>query len=159
MSMASTSSAAFAASHIGELTAGQSIGNGPTAPLEATDFAALMQAPTMATGLEVAMASIETLMPQAIGVEADVNAKLGSIVQDALQGGGSGVDIDALLNAWPGAGLGENAGLRGLASPVGDNVSTWDTGHAGGFTFDPASIITAEATVLHHDAVQPVANG
>jgi hypothetical protein len=80
-------------------------------------------------------------------------------VQDALQGGGSGPDIDALLSALPGAGLGENAGLQGLATQLGDSVSIGDMGHAGVFTFDAASIITTEAMVLHHDAVQPVANG
>ena len=50
------------------------------------------------------------------------------------------------------------AALRSIAL-VGTDVSTWDTGHSGGFTFDVANIMTNPEMVLHHDAVQPVANG
>jgi hypothetical protein len=110
--------------------------------------------------MNVAMPSIDSLMPQAAGVSAQGAGVIEQILADALQGGGSGPDINALLNALPGgSGLGEIAGLHGLATPVMDGVQGWDTGHGGVFTFDAASIITSEAMVLHHDAVQPVSNG
>ena len=32
-------------------------------------------------------------------------------------------------------------------------------GQGAGFTFAGTNVITSEAMVLHHDAVQPVANG
>jgi hypothetical protein len=160
MSMASTSHTAIAATHIGELSTSLSLGSGPNALLDATDFGAMLQMPAMATGMNVAMPSFESLMPQAAGVSAQGAGVIEQILADALQGGGSGPDINALLNALPGgSGLGEIAGLHGLATPVMDGVQGWDTGHGGVFTFDAASIITSEAMVLHHDAVQPVSNG
>jgi hypothetical protein len=104
------------------------------------------------------MPSAEALMPLMDGVNAQTTGAVEQILADALQGG-SAASIDALLNALPGAGLGAEAGLKGLATPVGDTVPFGDMGHGGVFTFDAATIITSEAMVLHHDAVQPVANG
>jgi hypothetical protein len=156
--LSGSSYTAIAASNVGELTANLSLGSGPAALLDATDFSTMLQMPAATTGMAVT-ASLEALVPQAAGVDAANNGAIGQILSDALQGGGSAPSIDALLSALPGAGLGEDAGLHGLASPVTDNVPAWDMGHAGGFTFDAASIMTVEAMVLHHDAVQPVANG
>ena len=98
-------------------------------------------------------------MPALAGVNAQTTGAVEQIVADALQGGGSSASIEAILNALPGQGLGDIAGLHGLATPIGNTVSIGDMGHAGVFTFDAAMIITSEAMVLHHDAVQPVANG
>jgi large repetitive protein len=159
LSMASTSHTAIMASSIGELGINLSLGNGPNALLQATDFGATLQMSAPAMAMDVAMPSIESLMPQMGGVDVQSTGSIAQIVADALQGGGSAPSIDALLSSLPGAGLGENAGLHGLATQIGDTVPAWDMGHAGGFTFDVASIITSEAMVLHHDAVQPVANG
>ena len=156
--MASTSYRALATGNIGELAVDLSIGSGPTALLEATDYSAMLQMPMPSTGMEVAMPSAESLMAMTAGVNAQTTGAVEQILADALQGGAAN-SIDALLNALPGAGLGAEAGLKGLATPVGDSVPTWDMGQGGVFTFDAAMIITSEAMVLHHDAVQPVANG
>jgi hypothetical protein len=102
--------------------------------------------------------SLEALAPAMAGGNAQLPGTVEQIVADALHGGG-GTDINALLNALPGAGIGAEAGLHGLATLATDGVSFGDMGHSGGFTFDAASIITTEAMVLHHDAVQPAANG
>jgi hypothetical protein len=149
--LASSSHNAIAASHFGELTAALSIGSGPNALLEATDFTAALPAMMPSTAMSVAMPAVQSLASAPGGVE--------QIIADALNGGGSGPSIDALLSALPGQGLGDNAGLNGLATQIGNNVPNGDMGHGGVFTFDAATIITSEAMVLHHDAVQPVANG
>jgi hypothetical protein len=149
----------MAASHVGELTSALSIGSGPGALLEATDFSAAMPAMTLSTGMAVAMPSADSLMPAQAGINAEATGTVEQIIADALNGGGSAPSIDALLSALPGQGLGEDAGLNGLATRIGDNVPNGDMGHSGVFTFDVANIITSEAMVLHHDAVQPVANG
>ena len=154
-----SSHTAIAASHVGELSANLSLGSGPNALLEATDFGAMLHMPAPATTMDVGMVSAESLMPQVAGVNAQTTGAVEQILADALQGGGSAPNIDALLNGLPGGGLGEIAGLHQLASRGGEHVPAWDMGHGGGFTFDVASIITTEAMVLHHDAVQPVANG
>jgi hypothetical protein len=155
--MASTSHMAINASQIGELASPMSLGSAPNALLDATDFGGITQMPSLSNGL--AVASGQSLVAAAAGIEVQHNAVVEQIVADALHGGGNGPDINALLNALPGAGLGAEAGLHGLATPVMEGVSNGDMGHAGVFTFDVASIITSEAMVLHHDAVQPVANG
>jgi hypothetical protein len=98
-------------------------------------------------------------MPATAGLNVQHTGAVEQIVADALHGGGAGPDINALLNALPDSGLGGQAGLHGLATALSQGVSNGDMGHAGVFTFDVASIITSEAMVLHHDAVQPVANG
>jgi hypothetical protein len=157
--LSGSSYTAIAASHIGELTAGFSLGSGPNALLEATDFGGMLQMPAPAMGMDVAMVSADALMPQMAGVNAQTTGVVEQILADALHGGGSAPDIDALLSALPGGGIGENAGLHQLATQVGDHVPAWDMGHSGVFTMDIASIITMQAMVLHHDAVQPVANG
>ena len=81
-----------------------------------------------------------------------------SIVASALQGGG-GPDINALLSALPGQGIGADAGLDALASIGNGTVPSWDMGQGAGFTSVGPNAITTEALVLHHDAIQPIANG
>jgi len=167
LQMASASHTAIAAANIGELTSAMSLGGGaPTALLDATDFSNIVSAQAMPTAMSVAMPSLHGLIAGASGIEVQASAlnvqhagTVEQIVADALHGGSAGQDINAMLNVLPGTGLGEVAGLHGLASPVGANVSAWDTGHEGGFTFDVANIMTSPAMVLHHDAIQPVANG
>jgi hypothetical protein len=135
-----------------------------TALLDATDFGSVMQMSAPSTAMNVAMQSISSLVAAGSGIEhASTNTQVANVAQmiaDALHGGGSGTaDINALLNALPGAGGEANGALHGLASPVMDSVSSWDMGHAGSFTMDLASIMTHQTMVLHQDAVQPVANG
>ena len=142
--MSSSSTTAIAASQVGELAVVSAVDEGPAALLDATDLSPMLQMPMASNGMAVT---------QEIGA---VDGTVGQIVVDALEGGEAAPSIDALLAALPGAGLGENAGPESLASPIGDIVPTWDTGHAGVFTNGAASIITSEAIVLHHDAVQSV---
>ena len=106
----------------------------------------------------VAMPSAEALVAMA-GLDAGKSAvSVEAIVANALQGGG-GPDIDALLSALPSQGIGANAGLDALASLGNGTVPSWDMGHGAGFTFAGPNAITTEALVLHHDAIQPIANG
>ena len=149
--LASTSHNAIAASHFGELAAALPMGGGgPNGLLEASDLSAALPAMPQSNPMFVAM-PVQSLALAQGGVE--------QIIADALNGGGSAPSIDALLSALPGQGLGDNAGLDGLATQIGNGVPNGDMGHGGVFTFDVATIITSEAMVLHHDAVQPVANG
>ncbi|MEO5809616.1 MAG: VCBS domain-containing protein, partial [Sphingomicrobium sp.] len=69
----------------------------------------------------------------------------------------SGPSIDAVLAHLPANGAA--AALQALASHGGDAVPAWDNGHFGGFTPEAIALITTEAMVLHHDAVQPAVNG
>jgi T1SS-143 domain-containing protein len=159
--LSGSSHTAIATSHVGELSATLSLGSGPTALLDATDFSAMMHMPAATVGMSVGMPVMaQSLVPAQAGVNAQANGTVEQIIADALHGGGhSGPSIDALLSALPGQGLGDTAGLHGLTTQLGADVPNGDMGHSGGFTFDVASIITTEAMVLHHDAVQPVANG
>ena len=81
MSLASTSHQAMMASHIGDLTANLSLGSGPNALLEATDFGGMLQMPAPAMGMDVAMVSADALMPQAAGV----NAQTTGVVEQILR--------------------------------------------------------------------------
>jgi hypothetical protein len=116
--------------------------------LDATDLGAVLQMPTASNGM--------TVTQPVVAMDAKPDGSVGQMVAEALEGGAATPSIDALLDSLPGAGLGENAGPDSLASPIGDNVPTWDTVQAGAFTNGAANIITTEAMVLHHDAVQPV---
>jgi len=74
--------------------------------------------------------------------------------------GGAGVaTINALLEGLPTQGLGGNAGTDIAASLGNGSVPSWDMGQGAGFTNAFADIMSSEAMVLHHDAIQPVANG
>ena len=146
--MSSSSHSAIAASQIGELVVVSPVHDGPAALLDATDLGAMLQMPAASKGM--------TVTQPVAAVEGQQEGAVEQIVADALEGGAATPSIDDLLAALPGAGLGENAGPDSLASPIGDSVPTWDTGQAGAFTNGAANIITTEAMVLHHDAVQPV---
>ena len=101
-------------------------------------------------------------MAQGIGVEAGSQSmgEVCRILVDALHGGDADIGIDALLDglAAHGGGLDGIAFFAGSASLFHDNVSAWHMGQFGGFT-PGANDFTMETLVLHHDAVQPVANG
>jgi T1SS-143 domain-containing protein len=112
-----------------------------------------MQMPTVDTG--IAMPSFETM---AALDGAKHSGTVEKILADALSGG-DGPSIDALLNALPGPEVGGIAGLDGSASGIPAAVPTWDMGATGGFTIPSIDLITSEAMVLHHDAVQPMMNG
>jgi hypothetical protein len=107
------------------------------------------------------MPSIDMLVAAGMAGNVQTNQVVGRVIADALQGGagGPGTDIDAMLNALPGQGLGENAAVDQLASLANGNVPGGDMAFGGGFTFDVATLMTAGALVLHADAVQPAANG
>jgi hypothetical protein len=157
--LASTSHTAILANNAGELTTAIGANHAPTALLQATEVAA-HGVPAPAAGMEVAMPSVAALVAANGGVGAHTDhGQVHQIIADALLGGGYGPDINALLNALPGAGIGENAGLHGLATPAAPDVPAWDMGHASVFTMDIANFMTNAPMVLHHDAVQPVANG
>ncbi|HMI40913.1 MAG TPA: DUF5801 repeats-in-toxin domain-containing protein, partial [Sphingomicrobium sp.] len=134
-----------------------------TAPadlLEATDAPASAPANDIVSPT-VAMPSAEALTGAAAqhgeSEGAQASAVVGKVLVDALHGGGAEQSIDALLATLPGHGNAENAAADALASqPVGA-VPTWDTGHLAAFTAH--ANFTMEAVALHHDAVQPVANG
>ncbi len=147
----------FGHESIGELAGNTFDGMSHTALLQGTDMiASPMAMPTMASN--VAMPSAEALIAMA-GLDAGQSAvSVESIVANALQGGG-GPDIDALLSALPGQGIGADAGLDALASLGNGTVPSWDMGHGAGFTLAGPNAITTEALVLHHDAIQPIANG
>ena len=106
----------------------------------------------------VAMPSADALVAMAGLNTAQSSATVDAIVADALQGGG-GPDINALLSSLPSHGFAANAGTDSMTSLSAGLVPTWDTGHGAGFTFAGTNLMTTEALVLHHDAIQPVANG
>ena len=80
------------------------------------------------------------------------------ILGDALQGGGVN-PIDSVLNGFGPGEIGGIAVIDGAASGFQAGVSAWDMGGAGGFTPAVTNVITNEALMLHHDAIQPAANG
>jgi len=142
---------------IGELAGGQFDSMGSNALLQGTDMIAGQTAMPMLAS-NVAMPSADALVAMAGLNTVQSSVTVEAIVADALQGGG-GPDINALLNALPTQGIGPNAGTDALASLGSSLVPTWDTGQGTGFTFAGSNLMTTEALVLHHDAIQPVANG
>ena len=156
--LSSSSHTAIATSQVGELSAELSLGSDVNSLLEATELEAAVLLPTPSNGMQVALPPVDALAAEGSDGNSQTNGVVEQILADALSGGGSG-DINAILNALPGAGLGDLAAVNGLASPGGEGVPTSDTAQYGGFTFDPANIMTDTAMVLHHDAIQPVANG
>jgi hypothetical protein len=80
------------------------------------------------------------------------------ILVDALAGGGIN-QIDALMNALPDTGNGGISLIDSAASGLHGLVPSWDMGGDAGFTPAIPTIITAEAMMLHVDAIQPAANG
>ena len=93
------------------------------------------------------------------GVATDGGVQQGGVVAKVLADAVeySAPSIDAVLAHLPANGAA--AALQALASHGGDAVPAWDNGHFGGFTPEAFTLITTEAMVLHHDAVQPAVNG
>jgi tartrate dehydratase alpha subunit/fumarate hydratase class I-like protein len=118
--------------------------------------AAQIAMPMMAS--TIAIPSAEALSTMAGIDHAQLSTSIESIIANALQGGG-GSNIDTLLSALPGQGIAADAGLDALASLGNGTVPAWDMGQGAGFTFAGANLMTSEALVLHHDAIQPIANG
>jgi len=79
------------------------------------------------------------------------NGLVEMVLAETVENGGQS-GIDALLASLPNAPTAADS----LASQPGSGVPAWDNGHFGGFTPGAQQIITTEAMVLHHDAVQPV---
>ncbi len=124
--------------------------------LTATEaMASHMAIPTMAS--DVIMPTAELMAAMGVsGVQHTTTVE--QIVADALHGGNA-QSIDALLNALPNVQAnGGNLAIGSLASGFDANVPTWDTGHGATFT-GGSDIITHEALMLHHDAIQPAVNG
>jgi VCBS repeat-containing protein len=151
----------------GEPTGGHSLTADDVSPaaqpadlLEATDApvslgAASIVAPT------VSMPSAEALIAAKLEDGATAgspdDAIIGKVLIDALEAGGADANVDALLEALPAQESGANAALETLASPPDAAGPAWDAGHSGGWSAN--ANFTMEAMTLHHDAVQPVANG
>jgi hypothetical protein len=146
------------AGSIGNLSMGHAEMTAPTALLGGSDMiSSPITMPMMASN--VAMPSADAMMVMAGLTHAQSSVTVDTIVAEALHGGGSGPDINALLNALPTQGNAGNAGTEIMASLGTVAVPSWDTGHGAAFTFAATNAITMEAMVLHHDAIQPVANG
>jgi len=161
--MASTSHTAIMASEVGQLTVVSPVYDAPTELLDATDAAAA-NVPMPSTGMDVSLPSLQPLVATTEGAatasaDAHEAGSVAQIIADALHGGDNGTDINALLNALPGTETGGKDGLQDLTIPITGDVPTWDTAEAGVFTMDVAHLMTNAPMVLHHDAVQPVANG
>ena len=157
MQFQSSSAFNFENGSIGELAGSSFDGMGHTALLEGSDMVATQIAmPMMASN--IAMPSAEALAAMAGIDNAQLATSVESIVANALQGGGVS-NIDALLSALPTQGIAADAGLDALASLGNGTVPAWDMGQGAGFTFAGSNLMTTEALVLHHDAIQPIANG
>ncbi|MEO7814382.1 MAG: hypothetical protein ABIR87_02950, partial [Sphingomicrobium sp.] len=155
----STFTADLAAGSIGNLTSAHGAMVSPTELLAGSDMVAgQMALPMLASN--IAMPNAAALMALAGTSNAHSTISVEHILVEALHGGASnGPDINALLNALPSQANGANAGPDIMASLGGNPVPTWDTGHGAAFTFAATNAITSEALVLHHDAIQPIANG
>ena len=132
----------------------------PADLLAATDAPANQSVASIVAPM-VSMPSAEALiaakLERAPSEESQDSAIVGKVLVDALEGGEAEASLDALLEALPAQGLGENAAVEALASQPDGAASAWDMGNSGGL---PANAnFTLEAMTLHHDAVQPVANG
>lgn len=115
----------------------------------------------------VAMVSAEAL--QAAGVAGNAHQAAGvaghgqhggsveQIVAEALGHGHASATVDALLNALPG-GNGAVAALANVASPPANAVPGGDMLGLGAFA-PGHDMMTNMHVAMHHDAVQPVANG
>jgi len=114
-----------------------------------------MTLPTMAT--TVAMPSAEAILALENSPAATIDT-VEQILVDALAGGGIN-QIDALMNALPDTGNGGIPQIDSAASGLHGLVPGWDMGGDAGFTPTIPTIITADAMMLHVDAIQPAANG
>ena len=156
MSFQSAMSRDFGSS-IGELVGSHFDSMAPNSLLQGSDMIpGQMAMPMLASN--VAMPSADALVAMAGLNTPQSTVTVEAIVADALLGGG-GPDINALLSALPTQGIAADAGMDSLASLGSGIVPTWDTGAGAGFTFAGTNVMSSEALVLHHDAIQPVANG
>ena len=84
----------------------------------------------------VSMPSAEALIAASLeGGESEggqANAVVGQVLVDALEGGGAEASVDALLEALPAQGLGENAAVEALASQPARPFRLGTCGHSGG---------------------------
>ena len=132
----------------------------PAQLLDGTEASASVNVESIVSPV-VSMPSADALIAASLeGGEADgsqSNAVVGKVLLDALEGGGAEASVDALLAALPAHGNGGNGAVEALASQPDAAVSAWDMGHSGGLSAN--ANFTMEAMALHHDAVQPVANG
>ena len=142
----------------GEIAGAHSAMAAPAELLAGSDMiAGQIAMPILASN--IAMPSLDALVAMAGPGSAQSASSVEQIVAEALHGGGNGPDINALLNALPGQAGGADAAPQIMASLGNGPVPSWDTGHGGAFTFAATDAITSEALVLHHDAIQPIANG
>ena len=143
---------------IGDMVSGHGAMIAPSALLSGSELpVGQMALPMLASN--IAMPSASALMAMAGVGNAQATVSVERIVAEALHGGGHAPDINALLNALPAQANGGNSGMEIAASLGNPSVPSWDTGHGAGFTFASSNVITTEALVLHHDAIQPIANG
>ena len=153
-------SATFEASQwmgsVGELGQANGFDSALSSLGQGTDMIASQAAlPTIAA--DVGMPSAEALATLDYGPVQTIDT-VEMILVDALQGGGPN-PIDAVLNGFGPGEIGGIAVLDGSASGFQAGVSTWDMGGSGSFTPAMPDVITTEALMLHHDAIQPAANG
>ena len=133
-------------------------GNATTALLSATD------APAHAAASSFAPAMIAMPSPQAMaaaGLTADAVQHGGEVARTivaSLNDGHGQAQLDALLNSLPSHGNGAGPGTAIAATLAATGVSAWDMGHMVAFQAVSAHASTIEATMLHHDAVAPVAH-
>jgi hypothetical protein len=107
----------------------------------------------------VAMISAEALQAAGLDGTAKHGGEVDKVVADAL-GHGAAPTVDGLLQAITGqGGGGQLAAISHVASPAADAVPAWDMGGHGAFVPGADMMFKMGAEMLHHDAVQPVANG
>jgi hypothetical protein len=135
----------------------------PTALPEGTEAPAQADAQTSVTADAIIMPDAELLIAAAKGgaegegaaaggVEGvQHNAIVGRVLDDALNGGGDGPSLDAVLNALPGGGDQGGNGLEALTSPGQDVVSNGDTADFAGFTA-AFTMPTMDEMAVHQDA-------
>jgi T1SS-143 domain-containing protein len=112
----------------------------------------------------VAMVSAEALKAagvaghdQGVAGQAQHGGSVEQIVAEALGHGNASAAVDALLNALPG-GHGAVAALANVASPAANAVPGGDMLGLGAFAPGHDMMMNMHVA-MHHDAVQPVANG
>ena len=100
----------------------------------------------MVRGMDVeSAATVLAFAPQAAA------ETVGKILADALNGGGNGPDLDAVLDALPGRGEHGRGLAHDLASRFGHDVPNGDTGETAGFTA-PHAMPTMDDMAMHQDA-------
>jgi VCBS repeat-containing protein len=106
------------------------------------------------------MPSAEALQAAGIVGGAQQGGAVEQILADALSYGAGAPTIDALLQGLPGdAEIGGLSAIDAVTSASGAGVPAWDMGFAG--TSGPMAdmMFKVDASMLHHDAVQPAVNG